>query len=258
MKYLVALTLVFVCFLSCAGYAGTIDPRVPDSKYIEYGSKYECVLKIRGIYADKLNSAFAASCVIIDRYHILTAAHIVENSLTQHVIYKNKAYPCSVVAIHIGYDSKVYGKNDIAIARLQVPIDLDFYPELYSGRDEKGKICGISGWGIGGNFNTGVKKEEYDNQRRAGSNIVADIEDNVLICKANDSPKTELEFLIASGDSGGGLFIDKKIAGINSCVLSIDGKADSTYKDMGAHTRISDYIEWIEKAKLSIEKIIEK
>jgi hypothetical protein len=255
MRYLLIL-LILIC--SLITHAGTIDPNIPDSKYIEYGKKYECVLKIRGLYADELNSAFAASCVLIDRYHILTAAHIVENSLTQHVIHNNKAYPCSIVAIHIGYKSSVFGKHDIALARLQRPIDIDFYPELYKDRDEKGKVCGISGWGIGGNFKKGVKSEEFDNKRRAGSNIVADIEDNVLICKANDSPRTELEFLIASGDSGGGLFIDKKIAGINSCVLSIDGKADSTYRDMGAHTRISDYIEWIEKTKLSIEKILEK
>jgi len=253
MKYL----MICAIFLSSLCCAGTIDPRVPDSKYIEYGSKYECVLKIRGVYADKLNNPFAASCVLIDRYHILTAAHIVENSITQHVIFNNKAFPCAVVAIHAHYDNNVFGKHDIAIARLQRPIDIDFYPELYTEKDEVGKICGISGWGISGNFNTGVKSQSFDNIRRAGSNVVADIENNLLITKATDSPKTTLEFLIASGDSGGGLFIDKKIAGINSCVLSIDGKANSTYKDMGGHTRVSDYIDWIIGTKKSINDIIE-
>lgn len=252
MKYLV----VCAIFFSSLCHAGTIDPKVSDSKYIKYGSKYKCVLKIRGVYADSLNSVFAASCVLIDRYHILTAAHIVENSITQQVIFNNKAFPCAIVAIHAGYDNSVFGKNDIALARLQRPIDIDFYPELYTDRDEVGKICGISGWGISGNFDTGMKKESFDNQRRAGSNIVADIENNILITRVNDIPKTELEFLIASGDSGGGLFIDKKIAGINSCVLSIDGKADSTYKDIGGHTRISDYIDWIKKTKNTIDDII--
>lgn len=255
MRYL---AIFFFFFFSATINAGTIDPSVPDSKYVEYGKKYECVLKIRGVYADKLNNSFAASCVLIDRYYILTAAHIVENSITQHVIFNNKAYPCAIVAIHAEYDSDVFGKNDIAIARLQRPIDIDFYPELYEGRDEKSKVCGISGWGIGGNFNTGIKREEFDNKRRAGSNVVADIENNILITKVNDSPQTSLEFLIGSGDSGGGLFIDKKIAGINSCVLSIDGKPDSTRRDMGGHTRVSDYIDWIKKTRAAIETIIEK
>jgi hypothetical protein len=253
MKYLA----VFVLLCSSICNAGTIDPNIPDSRYIKYGSEYACVLKIRGIYADKLNSGFAASCVIIDRYHVLTAAHIVENSITQHVLFENKAYPCAVIAIHIKYDSKIYGKHDIAIARLQTPIDLDFYPELYDKKDEQGKVCGIAGWGISGNFNTGIKKESYDNIRRAGSNVIAEIEHNMLITKVDDRPKTELEFLIGSGDSGGGLFIDKKVAGINSCVLSIDGKADSSRRDMGGHTRVSDYIGWIKEAKKSIAKIIE-
>jgi hypothetical protein len=63
--------------------------------------------------------------------------------------------------------------------------------------------------------------------------------------------KTELEFLIASGDSGGGLFIDNKLAGINSCVMAVDKKPDSTYNDESGHTRISKFIGWI---KENIEK----
>ena len=54
-----------------------------------------------------------------------------------------------------------------------------------------------------------------------------------------------MEFIICPGDSGGGLFIDKKIAGINSCVIATDGKPNSTYTDEGGHTRISQHLDWI-------------
>ena len=63
MKYLVAILLVFTPF--CV-QAGTIDPAVPDSKYVEYGEKYECVLPIMGVMGDQLNSQFRASCVVIN------------------------------------------------------------------------------------------------------------------------------------------------------------------------------------------------
>jgi len=68
---------------------------------------------------DKLNSQFRASCVVIDEYHILTAAHIVADTITQHVLYKNKAYPCYLSSrIHAKYEAKNIGYNDIAVARL--------------------------------------------------------------------------------------------------------------------------------------------
>jgi len=62
------ITILLLSASLCLG--GTIDPSVPDSKYVEYGKKYECVLPIAGIYADKLNSQFKASCVVIDEYYI--------------------------------------------------------------------------------------------------------------------------------------------------------------------------------------------
>jgi len=254
MKYLV---LAFLLLMPTQAYCGTIDPTVSDAKYVEYGKKYECVLPIVGVMGGSMNSQFRASCVVIDEYHILTAAHIVENTITQHVLYKNKAYPCSLIAIHGKYDSKKIGHNDIAVARLQIPIKLDFYPELYTDTDEADKVCGLSGWGHHGNFNSGWISK-FDNTRRAGSNIVDGVDKNILKHSVHTSKKTELEFLICPGDSGGGLFIDKKLAGIHSYVYATDGKSDSDYGDVGCSTRVSDYVEWIGKTKELIKIILEK
>jgi len=57
---------------------------------------------------------------------------------------------------------------------------------------------------------------------------------------------TNLEYCISHGDSGGGLFIDQKLAGINSIVLASDKNPDSNYGDESGHTRISKYKDWIE------------
>jgi len=252
MKYLIF--SLFIIF-SCIANGGTIDPNVQDSKYLEYGAKHKCVLPIMGILDDGLNSNFRGSCVLIDRYHILTAAHIVADSITQHVIYDNEAYSCRIVAMHSKFDSKKTGMYDIAIAKLQRPIELDFYPELYGDGDEKGKVCSIAGYGYTGNFKTGYNVKKYDNKKRAGSNIISGIENDVLVFNLRDNPQTTLEFMICPGDSGGGLFIDNKLAGINSFIYAKDGNANANYNDSGCCTRISVYTDWIEDTKKIIEKI---
>ena len=53
--------------------------------------------------------------------------------------------------------------------------------------------------------------------------------------------------MISHGDSGGGLFIDNKLAGINSLVMSSDGKPDSSWTDESGHTRVSKFVSWIDK-----------
>lgn len=252
--------ILAVLLLSCFSIvsAGTIDPSNSDKQYLEYGAKHECVLPIMGIMNDELNSVFKGSCVIISENYALTAAHVVSNSINQFILYKNETYPAAVSAIHALYDNKEFGKHDIALIRLQRPIKLDFYPELYTEKDEIEKICSISGFGYYGDFEKGYGSKNFDNKRRAGSNIVNRIEKNVLICTNTDSPVTSLEFLICVGDSGGGLFIDQKLAGINSCVFSKDGKADSDYGDYSGHTRISDYHLWIQSTIVLIEEMITK
>jgi len=248
--------LIFLLSFSVC-LAGTRNSSVSDSKHLEYGKKHQCVLPIAGIYGDKLNTQFKGSCVLIDEYYILTAAHIVTGSITQHVLFEGKAYPCSIVAIHSKYDPKNMGAHDIAIARLQRPIKIDFYPKLYRKKDEVGKICSLSGYGFIGTFNSGYSTKKYDNERRAGSNFIDGIHKNTLEYSVHKGTRTSLEFLISPGDSGGGLFIDKKLAGIHSCVYATDGKANSDHGDVGCSTRVSDYIEWIEQVKLTIESITE-
>jgi hypothetical protein len=249
-----ALLFFILCFSNV--YAGTIDPSVDDDKYLKYGEEYKCVLPIMGILDDNLNSNFRGSCIVIDRYHILTAAHVVQNSITQHVLYENKAYPCLIVAIHAKFDMTKKASHDIAIARLQRAIDLEFYPSLYKKNDESGKVCGMAGYGFHGNFKTGYLVSNYDNKKRAGSNIIDGIEGDVLTYSITQKNKTSLEFLISPGDSGGGLFIDQKLAGIHSFIYNKNGKADGRYGNVGCSTRVSEYIDWINKTKQIIKKVI--
>lgn len=241
--------IIFSIFFASHLLAGTIDPNVSDQKYIEYGAKFTNVVQICGTYENK--SLFCASAVVISPTRILTAAHVVKDAAQCYITIDNKKYCINKIICHKDFNDNEFGMNDIAIGYSEKKIDLPFYPELYEKTDEVDKVCSIAGFGLTGTFKTGAIKS--DNNRRAGSNIIDKIDRHLLMCSPSPGKyrKTELEFLIASGDSGGGLFIDGKLAGINSCVI-VDGQnaPKSDYATEAGHTRISQHIEWI-KANLN-------
>jgi secreted trypsin-like serine protease len=248
-KFLLCFILLLI---SSNVISGTIDPSVSDTKYIEYGNKFNYVGKLCGVGGD--NQQYCASAVAINDRFILTAAHIIKDAKSCTITINNKTIKVINIEYPIEFEPNNFGFNDIAIGYCEDTIDLEFYPELYENNDEVNKICSISGYGLTGTFITGATTS--DNNRRAGSNIIDEIQNDLLICSpSGPGKKTSLEFIIASGDSGGGLFIDNKLAGINSCVMAADKKPDSTYTDECGHTRISKFVSWIKERKT---KIMEK
>lgn len=238
--------------LTFATFAGTIDPSIPDSKYVEYGKKFPCVVKICGV--EKNGDKFCASSIIIDDHHILTAAHVVGDCDKCFIVTdSDDTYLISKIIIHKDFD-KNFGMGDIALGYSESNFDLPFYPKLYVNGDEVGKTCAIAGFGLTGNFNTGAITS--DKNRRAGSNVVDRIYQDLLICdpsRNSSGEHTILEFFIASGDSGGGLFIDGKLAGINSCIIASGRSPKSKYNEESGHTRISKFIDWINDNKTKVD-----
>lgn len=247
-------TLILFLFLSIQCQAGTIDPNKSDSEYIKYGEKHQCVTQISGI-DKKSERKYYASCVIIRPRIIITAAHILTESVdeTSFIIFNKQEIKILAYVYPKEFSKEKFGFKDIAVAYLEKDINIDFYPDLYENEDEVGKICSIAGYGITGNYVNGANIS--DSKKRAGSNIIDQIINELLICSLDGGSKTQLEFLIANGDSGGGLFIDKKLAGINSCVIADDGSPNSSFKDWSGHTRISIHKDWIKEVVDLFEKV---
>jgi hypothetical protein len=217
-----------------------------DDQHIQYASNIDCVVKITGKYDG--NVTFFASAVVIDPHWIITAAHVVKEASECYIISGERKYCLDTVIYHKDFEDNRFGFSDIAIGYSKEPIEIKFYPELYDKDDEVNQIACICGYGATGTFATGANI--VDGKKRAGSNIIDKIDRDLLICTPSSSSsgrKTDLEFIIAHGDSGGGLFIDKKLAGVNSCVIASDKKPDSSYSDEAGHTRISKYRNWIKE-----------
>jgi hypothetical protein len=247
MRFLFILSIMFV---GIGARAGTIDPSTSDHRHLEYGSKFKNVVRITGLCSCGKNHNFYASAVIIKPNWALTAAHVVKGTSNVQILVGDKKFDVKTKH-HKEFEENNFGNNDIAICYSKENFNMDFYPELYQEKDEVGKIISIAGYGLHGTFSTGAISS--DGKKRAGSNIINRSENSILICSLDDK-KTQLEFLIAHGDSGGGLFIGNKLAGINSFVMAKDKNPDSSYGDESGHTRISIYYDWIvEQMKQTID-----
>lgn len=230
--------------------AGTIDPARDDSKHIEYGAKFPFVAKIT-CHEVGTGVQRAASCVLISPRCVITSAHVVHGAEKCAVTTDDgKKHEIASVTVHPEFreQGNRHGEADLAVCLLagDGKFSLDFYPPLYEARDEAGKVVSIAGYGMAGTWATGA--ERFDGRRRAGSNVVDSVAESLLFCSIDHRRRTELEFLIASGDSGGGLFIGNALAGVNSFIMSGPGtKAKSRHGEESAHVRISTYKTWIER-----------
>jgi len=254
MRNLIFLIGFFALSSSPIGFAGTIKHDVEDDKYVEYGKLHKCVLKLSGVLEENGEEVnYYGSCTAISGSWVLTAAHVVSMSKTNFLILeveeegqiKEKKVLVQKKIIHPNFRYGSYGPSDMALCKLEEDIGLEGYPELYTERNELGKVCGMAGYGKTGTGITGAVK--VSDIKRAGSNKVDSVSDDSLYCIMSRDRPTELEFLISHGDSGGGLFIDGKLAGVHSSVKSSNGKPDSNYGDESCHVRVSkpEHLEWI-------------
>lgn len=245
MKILSVFLAFYFSLLSCSLYSGTIDPAVADDVYVQNANSFPYVGKLCGTYED--GTHFCASAVAISERWILTAAHVVKGANKCKLIINDKEICVGKFIYKKEFDANELGKNDIAIGHCDENIGLNNYPLIYEKDDEVGKKCYIAGYGITGTFISGAIKS--DNKKRAGTNVIDSVYRDTLLCtpsRKTEDKYTSSEFLIASGDSGGGLFIDGKLAGINSFVMAVDKRPNSSYTDEACHTRVSLFREWIE------------
>lgn len=233
--------------------AGTMDPNTPEEKYLEFGKQFPSVVRLRARVKctnpkcpQKEHDQFG-SAVVIRPHWLLTAAHVVNNTFEQTAVTADgKEYPLVRVVQHKDYEENRVGWHDVALAYSPEDFKLDFYTPLYAEQDELGKAITIAGFGSYGTFTAGITHAS-DGKRRAGHNVIDGAADAVLFCTPTAGRgRMPLEFLIAPGDSGGGMFIGNRLAGINSFLLHADKTGNGNYGDEAAFTRISLYRDWVE------------
>lgn len=236
------LTALIVCW-TAAALAGTTDDSIPDSAYLRYAAGFApYTAEVSGLEAEGGRMFRASGVAIADRY-VLTAAHVAAPAGTCIVTFGERNLRVSRVYVHHEWEPGRLGHDDIALLETADSIGLAWYPPLSDGSEEPGSVCSIAGYGVSGPISTGYSVS--DGRLRAGTNTVARFERGVIVCLISRG-SSPMEFGIGPGDSGGPLFVNGRLAGINSFTMADAPPLRSKSGEESGHTRVSLHREWIE------------
>ena len=265
---------VLVVSLALPARAGTIRADRPDEDYVSLAASasYAAAGKIE-VTGDI--PGFIGSGTLVGSSWVLTAAHLLEGA--NHATFQvgGNTYTADGWIAHPGWKGDARKGNDLALMRLSSPVTNIAPVGLYRTKDEFGQTGVFIGNGRTGTGDSGAIT--YDAVPRAGTNTIDGMsvgKKKVYTTKLTKSAKifivdfddplqpgknvvgsaepTDLEFLIAQGDSGGAVFLpgpsgQPLIAGIHSYGEAPVGLDDSGYGDVTGHTRVSSYAKWIDK-----------
>jgi len=196
-----------------------------------------------------------AAGTLIDDKWILTAAHvgqIVANSTDsdRDLTINGLVRKVDQVFMHPSWNEERLGEPDVidlALLRLDRPVDDAQVAPLYCEGGEKGKVITIFGWGgTGDGTSTELVK---DRLFRRGENIIDEVTPRIRFDfdEPTSPDATEYEAVSGPGDSGGPAFID--IQGISYLVgvssFQQDEVAPGLYGVIENYERVSRHLDWI-------------
>ncbi len=260
--------LVVVVGLVSVAEGGTIRHDRNDQAYVDLGGRnvFESVGFVDG---DAGPFDYWGSATLIAPDVLLTAAHVVDIAVSLDIRIGGSTYSADMWTAHPLWDGSdplaLLAGYDIGLIHLSTPVSNVTPAPLYTGYGELNSVGVISGFGMTGTGLTGATI--IDGERRAGFNsidamfgnpkksrIMLSDFDNPLHGNDNNfgsAVPLELEYMVASGDSGGPMFIKDgsglSVAGVNSFVVAPDFILDSDYGDVSGHTRVSAFGSWIKQ-----------
>lgn len=264
-------TLIATCF-AVPAIAGVIRHDTPSSQYelVAQATAFNPVGKI--ISTDTFGQQFGCSGTAISSHWMLTAAHCIQDVNQISFEVKNSlgvstAYQADNWIAHENFDiNNLLAGWDIGLVHFNTALDVNT-ANLYQGNNEVGSVGVYVGFGATGTGLTGVNQNW--GTKRAGFNRISfdfstEGTGDQILWSDFDAPFSfdpnsdmfgdgyalPLEYGIAFGDSGGGMFIlengEYYLAGVNSFLSNFNySNAYMDYDDAFGVTRVSSLNAWI-------------
>jgi secreted trypsin-like serine protease len=217
------------------------------------------------------SSSFLASGTLIAPDWVLTAAHVVKGATSLTITFADGTERTATgwVANSKFNSGNLVAGNDIGLIHLSSPVTNISPAALYTGSAELGDVGTSVGYGMTGTGATGYVVDWSSIEKRAGQNMMDQFypvrkgTPNIIMMDFDNPDKSsdsaygsatplDLEYLIAPGDSGGGLFADwgagPQLVGVHSFIASFDGLTNADYGDVSGDTRVSVFNSWIDGA----------
>ncbi len=269
---------VSACVLAVAAmaHAGIIDDGANDADHINLAnqSQYDSVgvVKLGG-------TAIDSSGILIAPNWVLTAAHTIPSGnagATDTWTFGSEIRLIEDSFRNPNFNGQIANGYDIALHKLASPITTITPAQLYTGAasDLIGDTLTYVGYGQSGTGSTGATLPW--GTKRAGVNIAEQLgytinpggvneavyTGQMLFADMDDPPggpqfgnplgstiPINLEYLIALGDSGGGLFVEQGgqhyVAGVHSTIFDFDPQGTFGYGDIMGSTTIEQSLAWI-------------
>lgn len=270
---------LLLLFTASAAQAGIIRHDRSDSLYTDLAAEadYSSVGKI-----DFTLRGFDFSCsgVAIEPRWVLTAGHCINDGAGTFVSRFEFAVGGSTYFGEKVFTTPEWNVGlglafawDLGLVRLSEEITGVSFAQLYDGFSELGAIGTFVGFGATGNGLTGA--DQPLGIKRAGHNVIDahdlamtapektllvdfDNPDDPSASTLGDTSPLELEYSIANGDSGGGLFIEETgniyLAGINAYVYT----GHPGYGQRAGAVRVSEHLDFIDDVIFynSVESVV--
>lgn len=258
---LIAVAVMALGVATPAGWAGTIRHDRSDVAHRQYAGMFSSVGKVTARFPN--GGGLTGSGVLIAPDLVLTAAHVAEGTgaMQFRLPEYGTSYEATQVLIHPAWTGDVLRGSDISVFRLDRPVTEVAPAARFRGWWDL-RPAAMAGYGITG---TGLQgfTGPVSNVRRAGVNQIDGRRAAGILLSDFDAPHYaavgatlgattphNLEYAIAPGDSGGGLFIwaNRKwqLVGINSFILSHDGNPNASYGDSSGFARVRWFQDWID------------
>lgn len=218
------------------------------------------------------NHTYGSGILLAGGQYVLTAAHLFsENTMLSNVHILNAAgqsvSEVEEIFTHPLWDNNPASYNhDLAIIKLASPLAQTAGYEIYRTKTEVGKTfvrTGFSGTNLVAGKNiydsvTDIINNSFGSHIEADSQLLYDYDDGTaqhdalgLLFNLPNLGLGSEETMSQGGLSGGGTFIDDKVAGVGSFIFrsnlsDVNSVIDSSFGEMGSDTRVSTHADWVD------------